>query len=269
MAGKEFVEPAGIAGLVVETQLNVVQRSPEVVSGKVIPESALAFATLVRTPFAAVANLPDDEVGLRIEPFAKQPRSHHPGIERRGAEIGEPVARREVRIDEDIGNLPCIELASEGDDPFGEERRNDQRIECLVVQAADQGVERGAVILVEVVAPHRDVEAPGLDLGPGDAGIEIGPILPGGEVRRHHRYDVTTARGQRTGDQIGTVVDLFEYGVDPCEIFGRDLAPVVDHAVDRCRRDPRHAGDIDDADGHRLLFQRFVRIVLHLFPIFE
>ena len=52
MDREEFVETAGIAGFVVETQRHVVELTAEIVTFEVVPEAALALAALVRTAVA-------------------------------------------------------------------------------------------------------------------------------------------------------------------------------------------------------------------------
>ena len=215
---------------------------------EVTAESRLAVAPLVRTGVAPVNDPAHDDVRSRIEAVEQQPCGDRPGVERRRAEIGQPVAGGNVRIDEDIGHSPGVEFAGERLDHLREERGDHRAVELLAAQRLQQAFERRTVVLVEAETADRDVVTHGLGLGAGDSGLEIGPVLSRSETGHDRAERVPAARRQRAGDQVGTVVDPPQHLIDAREVLLRDLAAVVDHAVDRRHRHPRHAGDVDDAD---------------------
>lgn len=148
-------------------------------------------------------------------------------------EVGQLVALRDVRIDEDVGNAAFVELPCEGSDHLGEERGDRRAVERFVAEFCKQFFERCAVVLVEEEFADRNVVTPGLGLGADDPGVEVGPVFALREAGHDHGQRVLAAGGQRTGDQVGAVVHLAQHFVDACEVFLRDLAAVVDHAGQR------------------------------------
>lgn len=102
-----------------------------------------------------------------------------PGVERRRAEIGQPVAGREVRIDEDVGHAPCVEFAGERFDHLREERGDHRAVVLLAAQRLQQAFERRTVVLVEADAADHDVVTRGSASGAAIPASKSAQYSPG------------------------------------------------------------------------------------------
>lgn len=188
--------------------------------------------------------------------------SEHPRI---GAEERPLVARRDERVDEDIGGSLFVELAGEEHGFLAESRADDHDVAGVFQRLA---VSRAAGIEVELVVIE------GFRFGANlrkvverlmDALFDLFPIFTLLMAWKDDRKGVLQFDADGRNEQVGAVEYLFEHLFHLLPAFFRNVAPVVQHPIDRTDRYAGHCGDILDLiifAVHKAKVRKYFRLVM-------